>query len=368
MFFDYQATTSDERAVLMEGPFEWIKIDPEQIIASEPSLLRGTPLVWDQETNEFASLDYSPRLKTLHQYDANQAIRPQDTAYWQFLSGARRDTTCEQRVGALLRDYAVVKQHGFGLTGSNANICVERTGEQLAGEDRAMIAYHLGLKEIDAKLFKFDWRTVNETFLRRKARARELSFGPCYYSIDYGPFKSLEQEHAGAYEENAGDRWETLLDSLIQPGESIVDVGCNEGYNSLRASLKGCAVLGVDRSYISGAWLNKLIFEWLVKKDLTVSFVQARVEAFDFPSCNTALVLNVIYHLARNLQVPFLERLKADRVILQGNLRKLALHDHFYGITVDDMTGLLSEAGYEKIEVIEWRDKPVVIGHRRRTH
>lgn len=366
MFFDYQVTTSDERSTLMAGPFEWITIDPEQIVSRHQNHLRGKPIAWMQDTNEFAALDYSPILKTLRQYDVNPAIRPPQTEYWKYLSAVKRAKHREERINALLLDYAAVKQGGVkALLGANDGICVEATGETLAGEHRAIIACHLGIEEIDVKLFKFEWRTVDEAFLRRKSRARELSFGPCYYSIDYGPFKSLEQEHSKAYEENARDRWETLLDALVQSGERIVDVGCNEGYNSLRAALKGCDVLGVDRSYISGAWLNKLIFEWSVQQDLKASFVQANVETYDFSPCDTALVLNVIYHLSKDSQIPFLERLKAQRVILQGNLRKLALHDHFHGITIDDMSRLLTEAGYSRLEVVEWRDKPVVIGHRR---
>jgi SAM-dependent methyltransferase len=365
MFFDYHTTTSDQRETLMQGPFEWIHIDPEQIIPFRKNDDRGRSVVWLEHSNDFVVLDHSVILKTLQQYDSKPWISLRDTEYWTYFADLMGDSYCESRIKALFRVYHSVRQHGLDPTlGSSGGICVEATGERLDGKHRAIIAYHLSIAPIPVKLFRFDWRTVDEAFLRRKLRAREVSFGPCYYAIDYGPFESLEREYHRSYRENAHERWDTLLDTLITPGESILDIGCNEGFNSIQAALKGCRVVGIDRSYISGAWLNKLIYEWVVQRDLAVSFVQADVDDVDLPECDTALVLNLIYHLPNHRQIPLLRRLNAKRVILQGNLRKLPLHEHFRGITVQDMIFLLGESGYQRTDVIEWRDKPLVVGYK----
>lgn len=365
MFFDYCTTGLEQRESLMRGPFKWISINPEQLVGYNDNFYRGRQIAWSEDTNQLDFADDSSILQTLRQYDVNENTRPQDTAYWQSLKQKDRTNNGEAEIAALLSTYESIKRNGFEAAYTEENaVCVEVTGELLSNRAIGTIAHHIGLSELQVKLFTFDWRAVDETFLRRKVRAREMSIGPCYYSIDYGRFHSLEQEHDSAYEENASGRWESLLDDLVSPGEHIVDVGCNEGYNCLRAALKDCDVCGVDSSFVCGAWLNKLIFEWHVKRDLKASFVQAEAEQFNYPPTDTALVLNFIYHLRRDEQVPLLARLNAGRVILQGNLRKLPYHDHFYGITVQDMIQLLDEAGYCKVKVIHWRDKPIVIGHR----
>ncbi|MCL5667333.1 MAG: methyltransferase domain-containing protein [Patescibacteria group bacterium] len=367
MFYDYHTTKMAEREKLLEGnrPFKWVEVKPTDILKVDDDKDRGKSIIWDQDYDSFYENVFNSMTETLRQYDENPQIRPVDTFYFQKWRKLKGDADMAMRTQQFFELYESIKAKGFDPEAGNfaGGICVEQTGERLDGSHRTAILIHLGIEKVKVKQFAFNWQDIDEDFICRKLKARELGIGPNYYFIDYGNFTNLPASVHPTYKENAAPRWE-LLENLIKPqGKVILDLGCNEGYLSIMAAKTAKRVIGYDYSYIDGANTNKLIFEYLAQRDLPVEFVEADISDVVFPVCDTALLLNAIYHLPRPKQIPMLFRLhqKCKHLVVQCNLRKAHVREEYFGSHPEDMKKLLEAAGWKVKEEIQWLDKPVII-------
>jgi SAM-dependent methyltransferase len=359
MNYDYHTTTWDERDSLMNTEnYKWIKIKPTDFTQLFHEEDRAKPIVWDEKTKDYYELNYCPIFDTIRQIDLNPEIDYKDTAYYTYWVKSKGEDYVEVRI-RLLKDLLASMKNGFNKDdGRYKGICVERTGEKFDGSHRCLVAHYLGIPEVEVKEYAFNWRDVSWDWIERKTKAREKGIGPNYYLLDYGKFKNLEQKVSYVYEENAMPRWEILKEHIEG---KVLDLGCNEGFMSIQSALKGCKVKGVDYKFIDGAWFNKLVFEKINEKDLDIEFETADLNTYEISEeYDTCLLLNVIYHL-KDKEHLLKQLKKCKKVIMQGNLRKLPYHDRYYGITADDMVEMLSKDFDTK--VIEWRDKPIVIGY-----
>lgn len=358
MTYDYHTTTKEERYALFEKDFKWIKIKPTDFVQLCPEEDRPKTIVWEEGTGRYYNLDYHFVLDTIRQIDLNPEINYKDTTYYQYWGKIKGEDYVEVKIRSL-KQLLISMRSGFQKdNGDFGGVCVERTGEKLDGSHRCLTAFYLGIPEIEVKEFAFNWRDVSWDWIERKTKAREQGIGPNYYLIDYGKFKNLEQKVSFVYEENAMPRWEVLKDHIEG---KVLDLGCNEGFMSIQSALKGCKVKGVDYKFIDGAWFNKLVFEKINEKDLDIEFETADLNTYEIKEeYDTCLLLNTVYHL-KDKEHLLKQLKKCKKVIMQGNLRKLPYHDRYKGITAEDMVEMLSEDFDTK--VIEWRDKPIVIGY-----
>jgi hypothetical protein len=120
-------------------------------------------------------------------------------------------------------------------------------------------------------------------------------------------------------------------------------------------------VWGVDHDQIHLANLNRLIFEYIDKKELDATFVEGDIETVKYPESDTALLLNIIYHIPYSNQAQILEKLKGRRMIFQCNLRKKHVRTQYYGAHPDDLKELIARVGMKVEQEIAWRDKPIII-------
>jgi len=360
MTFDFHTTTWQQRHDLMSADkFVWKSIKPTDFVQLEPEEDRSKPIVWEENTEKFYEIDYHPVLETIEQIDKNPDIKFQDTRYYSFWGKIKGDNYVDVKIRSL-KEILTSMRTGFNKNlGHYGGVCVERTGEKFDGSHRSLVAHYLQIPEIEVKEFAFHWEGVSWEWLKRKTKAREIGLGPNYYLIDYGEFKNLEQNVPFIYRENADDRWPVIKDLI---GKKVLDLGCNEGLMSIKSALQGSIAHGVDYKFVEGAWTNKLIFEKLNKRDLPITFEVADLNTYKIiDKYDTCLLLNVIYHLKNKKEILRQIRKSCKSVVMQGNLRKMAYHDRFYGIAVEDMKQMLEEVGYET-KVINWRDKPIVVG------
>jgi 2-polyprenyl-3-methyl-5-hydroxy-6-metoxy-1,4-benzoquinol methylase len=267
------------------------------------------------------------------------------------------------RLRGLYDLYQNIKENGI-----RTPICIERTGERFDGSYRMMIANHLKLPSVRAQLFRFDWRDMNEEYLKRKLHAHEMAFGADYYQFEYKPGMWNIEKGGQNYIDNAKERSD-FFDMFLQdlPGRTVLDLGCNEGYMGIHCALKGAKVIGYeyDKAREANAWLNKLIFEWVHQKDIDVEF---RCEDFTdtiLPKTDVTLMLNVLYHIKdREVQKKLLRNLSGT-LILQCNLRKIAEREFYYTSHPDDAVALLKETGWEVVDLIDFNDKPIIIARKK---
>lgn len=342
MNFTLHTTKKSERDVLLKRRGEIITIDPAQFHKT------ARPIVWEEDSGKYYEHSIQEFHDVLSLLDKNPMANLFGTAYYR--KWAYKGAEIETRLKKLPSLYADIKKNGI-----KEPVQCEITGERLDGSYRTKIALHLGIKQVPAILHKFTWKDIDEDFIERKIKARNLAYGRDYYEFDYG-FKDWKNISNGGevFKENA-DRWDLIAPHVKG---SVLDIGCNEGYISIQLARNGHKVTGIDYEWINVAWLNKLIFEWIDKKDLDVEFIEDDVLNYK-KQADTVLMLNVLYHLPRDKQKEFLQRFKG-RIIFQCNLRKEAVRDEYYTSHPDDLITLLKEIGRD-YKVIEWRDKPLVI-------
>jgi 2-polyprenyl-3-methyl-5-hydroxy-6-metoxy-1,4-benzoquinol methylase len=352
-FYGLHTTTKVQRNMMMyERPRTLIDVDPT-------GMVQFPQIIWDQDYDRYYEFKIDPFIETLKFFDTlapDQDFDYRDTAIWKEFSYKGEPQMI--RIYQLRANYEDIKKNGV-----KRPICIEKTGERFDGSYRTMMAIHLGIPSIKAEEFRFDWRDMNEEYLRRKVKAHQLAFGTDYYQFEYKPGFWNVVEGGGVYQENAKDRWDVLKKELSLQFETVLDLGCNEGYMAVQCALGGATVYAYeyDQKRIPNAWLNKLIFEWVHQKDLDIDFRCEDFTESNFPRASIILALNVLYHIHdRQKQKDLLTRL-SGKIVVQCNLRKQAERENYYGSHPDDMQQLLLETGWVIKKIIDWRDKPIII-------
>lgn len=348
MYFGLHTTKKVERDALLLKDYELIDISPLDFHGKTPH----KPIVWEEDTGKFYEHEIQPFLDTLTMLD-NDTFKPLETPYFERWKYKRDEVITRLRHLPAL--FESIKANGI-----LEPVSCESTGERLDGSFRTKIALYLGIKSLKAKLYRFNWRDIDEDFLERKIAAREFSSGKDYYEFEYG-YKNWKNVLKGGevYRENAAERFEILKD--LVKGQKVLDLGCNEGYQSIQLALLGKEVVGIDHDWGHIANLNKLIFEFVQKKDFNVSFKQMDIMQADVSGFDDVLLLNVLYHLKREEQITLLNKLKGSRLIFQCNFRKEAERDTYYTSHPEDLKSLLIKLGFTIEQEIAWKDKPIII-------
>jgi 2-polyprenyl-3-methyl-5-hydroxy-6-metoxy-1,4-benzoquinol methylase len=362
--FDFHTTKKVERDQIMSGEYKWIDIHPSDMThIGEFNSDRGKSIVWIEDADEFTELDFHPIYNTLKLFEVlGKNYKYDNTPYFSYWHELKGDEYCRVRIQNLYELFYSMKLNGL-MSSERDAICVTDTGERMDGQTRAVVAQYLGITKIKAKMFKTNWKEVSQEWVDRRIKANKLSFPENYYYIKIGDYENMAPKPA--YVENA-NRWEDVLSKLVEPkGKTILDVGCNEGINSIKASIEGANVIGVDYEFIHGAGFHKVLYERHLQKDLPVEFISKDILEYQpTQGFDVCLCLNVIYHIPKIHKLPLLRKLRkyCRVIVMQGNLRKLKEHERFYGITVGDMRELLTQSGFKNIQVVEYGDKPIVIG------
>lgn len=347
-YFGLHTTKKVERDAVIQTPYELINISPYDFHTTDTH----KPIICEEGTLKYYQHDIHPFLETLKMMEAGK-VNIYETPYYKYweYKGTEVETRL-RNLPALVKD---IKENGI-----KEPVSCEVTGERLDGSFRTKIAIYLGIKKLKAKLYQFNWRNIDEDFLVRKMTTRELSSPKDYYEFDYG-YKDWKNIKVGGevYRENATDRWEVLKD--LVKGQKVLDIGCNEGFMSLQVALQGKEVVGIDHEWNHLAYLNKLIFEWINKRDLKAKFIEGDISKQDVSGFDEVLLLNVLYHLPREKQTELLQKLKGSRLIFQCNLRKERERQNYYTSHPDDLKDLLTQQGFKIERQINWRDKPIII-------
>ena len=343
MQYNLHTTKKAERDLLLKRKGTKLKIDP--LLFHKPKAI-----VWPEDTGNWYEHEYKTFHDLLKEIEQNPNYDYKESEYYKkwINSGADINT----RLYRLSTLFQSIKESGVVEP-----VHCEVTGERLDGAYRTKIAMYLGIKEVPAILHRFRWQDITEDFIERKLKSRELAFGKDYYEFYYNEKWKNIKEGGETYKENALDRWE-VLEPLVK-GHSVLDLGCNEGYMSLQLARKGHKVVGIDTSMIEVAWLNKLIYEFIDKKDIKCVFYEENILQTK-RTADTILFLNVLYHLPRDKQKDLVLKYKDKQMIFQCNLRKSAEREKYYTSHPDDLKQLLNECGIT-YEVISWRDKPLII-------
>jgi len=342
MQYNTHLTTKTQRDILLDKKWPAVMIDVDKVI-------NKNCLVWDENQEKYYYQDFNLFFEQLKKLDDGVSVVNSIPESWK---GRGRDFI--NRMTRLPMLYESIKN-----TGVQKAIMVEQTGERIDGSYRSMISSYLGKKQIPAKIAKFNWKDIDEGFIKRKIAVNKKLNPLNYYQFEYpNGIKNVDTKNE-TYSENAKDRWDVLKD-LIGKGNDVLDLGCNEGYISIMSALQGNKVLGVDKNYINVANFNKLAFEFYNKKDLYLTFTDENILNYDFNKVNLTLALNVLYHLPRDNQIEIMKLLKG-KMIIQCNNRKKAEREKYFTSHIEDAKTLALSTGWKIEKEIPWRDKPILI-------
>lgn len=356
MFFGNHTTTKAERDALIERQ----KTDEyelsHQITTINPqdfhSFGENKPIVWEEGTDLWYShadslYEFFGILDRLKRGDNFDLL---DTAYYR--RWEKKGQEIRTRLGNLPRLF-----HDIRMKGVEEPVHAEVTGQRLDGSYRTKIAYYLGHKTVPAILHQWNRKNVTDDLLQRLLKGRWLSGGKEYYEFEYPNGWKNIPEGGAVYRENA-ERADVIL-PLIK-GDTLLDIGCNEGYLSIRAAMQGKKVHGIDINYIHGANLNKLIFEYCLQKSFALDFSYMNAVT-DLPQYkhHSVLLLCVLYHMKHPIKL--LRKLKGSQLIIQCNLRKKEAETEYYGSQPHQVIEMLKMAGFTVQRQINWRDKPIII-------
>lgn len=347
MFYGLHTTTKAERDILLTQKAGCIRIKPEAFQATNPK-----PIVCEEGTGRFYEHEWLEFHDLLREIEKDPTYDYTQSAY--FKTWIKNGPDIHTRLKNLPGLFKSIKELGV-----LEPVHCEVTGERLDGSFRTKIALYLGYTPVCGMLHRFKWTDISEDFIERKLKARWLSSGKDYYEFEYGykDWKNIP-EGGDVYRENA-ERAEMICGLVT--GQKVLDLGCNEGYISIQLARRGHEVVGIDNDLIHIAWLNKLIFEFIDKKDLPIVFHEFDLNKHHlFGDHDTVLFLNVLYHLDRDAQKKLLKRYKGKQMIFQCNLRKESERGKYYTSHPDDLGSLLTELGIA-YKVIEWRDKPLIV-------
>jgi len=340
--FSLHTTKKVERDLLVKRKGKKIKIDP--FLFHKPKAI-----VWEEDTQRWYEHEYQTFHYLLKEIERDPKYDYHNSEYYK--KWISHGSDINTRLSNLPSLFQSIKESGVVEP-----VHCEITGERLDGAYRTKIAMYLGIKEVPAVLHKFRWQDITEDFIERKLKTRWLAFGKDYYEFYFNEKWKNIPEGGEVYKENALDRW-NVLEPLIT-GKSVLDLGCNEGYMSLQCARKGLKVVGIDMELIEVAYLNKLIYEFVDKKDIKAEFYHEHI--LDTKrTADTILFLNVLYHLPKDKQKDLVMRWKGKQLIFCCNLRKEKERNTYYTSHPDDLCKLLDECGIA-YKVIDWRDKPFV--------
>lgn len=346
-FYGLHTTTREERMKLLETPGKEVLLDPQQL---HRSTIANTAIIIEEDEPHRTYVHPVADFLELCQAVQDPDYNPLESKYYKYYQYKAQDVNTRVRnLRGLIED---IRENGI-----KEPVHVEVTGERIDGSYRSKIAMFLGILEIQAIVHAFRWQDISEDFIERKLEARWLSSRKDYYEFDYG-YKDWKNIKSGGdvYQENAA-RWETIV-PLID-GETVLDIGCNEGYIGIQAARAGKKVIGIDTEWTHIAYLNKLIFEFVDKKDLDIEFHEENLMDTKHKA-DTILMLNVLYHIPRAKQSLLLQKFKGKQIIFQCNLRKEAEREKYYTSHPDDLKALLKELKMPH-RMIEWKDKPIII-------
>lgn len=363
-YYDLHTTTRAEREALFNSQsFTWKEVSPHQVVAIEPNNLgltltnhRTKSLVWEEDTGEFRDMYFRFMYDVLDDFKAGKLGTYE--RLWREKTG---ETAAHTRQDRIYRVFENMRDKGFNPAAGDWNgVCVEATGERIDGSYRSAIACYLGIERIKVKEYAFDWRNVTKEFLQRKLKADWLQNGLDYYAIDFGDgLKNYEGKAGGNYKQNV-KKWEKLKEILGDlKGKNIADLGCNAGYHSIQMAREGATVKAIDLTLTGSANLYKLVYSWLDRRDLSISFENDDIRTIT-GMYDTIVCLNTHYHLPEDRQDRFIQRLRTltGRLVLQGNNNKKG---EYKNVTADEMVDMCKRNGWHKVKTVEWEDKPFVI-------
>ena len=152
-------------------------------------------------------------------------------------------------------------------------------------------------------------------------RERVRDLGPWFHHFDLGGVPTAPDHFLGNYPEQHWQSFENAVPWDLA-GRSVLDVGCNAGYFSIKMKQRGAArVVGIDSDprYLAQARLAaEVIGEEVEFRQMTVYEVASLGERFD-----VVLFMGVLYHLRHPLLALDLlrEHVVGDLLLFQSMLR-----------------------------------------------
>lgn len=165
----------------------------------------------------------------------------------------------------------------------------------------------------------------------------------------------------------------TLDQSLLNPGESLLDVGCGTGGVTIPAKLRvgeNGSAAGIDPA----PEMITVAKRKAQRAGLQIDFRVAVIESLPFPDASFDVVTSslMMHHLPHHLQVKGLTEIlrvlkPGGRILIVDVLRPsgssfqrfftsvILHHGHVVESGLQDMPALLSEAGYEDIQQLDAR-------------
>lgn len=189
---------------------------------------------------------------------------------------------------------------------------------------------------------------------RRALQERIDALAPWFHNMELGGIRTAPDHFLGDYPADKFSRIEPALPADLG-GRSVLDIGCNAGFYSMRMKQRGAGrVLGIDSDdrYLAQA---RLAAEVLGHRDiefrkLSVYDVGAIGERFD-----VVIFMGVLYHLRHPLLALDLirEQVAGDLMIFQSMQRG---SDAVAGLEPDypfEETGIFDDPGYPRLHFVE---------------
>jgi tRNA (mo5U34)-methyltransferase len=152
-------------------------------------------------------------------------------------------------------------------------------------------------------------------------RRRAAALGPWFHNLDLHGVRTAPEHFLGDY---PAVKWRRFAEAIPADltGRSVLDIGCNGGFDSIEMKRRGAArVLGIDSDevYLAQArFAAEMTGETIEFRNLSVYDLAALGERFDI-----VLFMGVLYHLRHPLLALDLlfDHVVRDRLLFQSMLR-----------------------------------------------